>query len=159
MRQLSGGRAAARLAQMVMLRLHHAGRTDLMAGEFAAPEGRNPTELCPDTACSQHLTEWVDPAAPLHPRTAPVHLAIVQPDPDTHVWRNPESPPALNRLVLRATAPPQVGQIVWLVDGRPVAISAPDSPLYWTMVPGRHRFQVRLPLQDDASQPLAVVVE
>lgn len=159
MTQLSGGRAAARLAQAVMLRLHHAGRTDLLAGEFAAPEGRRATELCPDEACSQHLTEWVDPAAPPRPAATAVPLAIVQPDPDTHVWRNPESPPSLNRLVLRATAPPQVRQIVWLVDGRPVAVGAPDAPLYWTMVPGRHRFQIRLPLQEDASRPLAVVVD
>ena len=36
-----------------------------------------------------------------------------------------------------------VQQIVWLVDGRPVAVGAPDAPLYWTLVPGRHRFQVR----------------
>jgi penicillin-binding protein 1C len=159
MRQLSGGRAAAQLAQQVMLRLHGALRTDLVAGDFAAPAGRHPAELCPDAACTEHLTEFVDPGTPLHPHTAPVPLAIVQPDPDSHVWRNPEVPPALNRLVLRATAPPQVRQIVWLVDGKPVAVGAPDTPLYWTMVPGRHRFQVRLPLQDDASRPLAIVVE
>jgi penicillin-binding protein 1C len=159
MTQLSGGRAAARLAQAVMLRLHGAGRADLLAGEFAAPAGRQATELCPDAACSEHLTEWVDPAAPPSARTTHVQLAIVQPDPDSHVWRNPEAPPALNRLVLRATAPPRVRQIVWLVDGQPVAIGAPDAPLYWTMVPGRHRFQIRLPLQEDGSRPLAVVVE
>ena len=159
MMQLSGARAAAELAQAVMLRLHGANRTDLVAGEFAAPAGRRAEELCPDAACSEKLTEWVDPAAPARPVAAAAGLAIVQPDPDSHVWRNPESPPGLNRLVLRATAGPGVQQIVWLVDGRPVAVAAPDAPLYWTMVPGRHRFQVRLPLQDDASRPVAVVVE
>jgi penicillin-binding protein 1C len=159
MRQLSGGRAAAHLAQKVMLRLHGALRTDLVAGDFAAPAGRHRTELCPDPACTEHLTEWVDPGTPPHARPEPVLLAIVQPEPDSHVWRNPEVPPALDRLVLRASAPPQVRQIVWLVDGKPVAVGAPDVPLYWTMVPGRHRFQVRLPLQDDASRPLAIVVE
>ncbi|WP_216856195.1 transglycosylase domain-containing protein [Acidisphaera sp. S103] len=159
MRDLSGGRAAAALAQKVMLRLHGALRTDLVAGDFAAPAGRNRTELCPDPACTEHLTEWVDPGTPLRVRPAPVPLAIVQPEPDSHVWRNPEVPPALNRLVLRASAPPQVRQIVWLVDGKPVAVAAPETPLYWTMIPGRHHFQVRLPLQDDASRPLAIVVE
>jgi penicillin-binding protein 1C len=159
MTQLSGARAAAQLAQAVMLRLHGAGRSDLVAGEFPTPAGREAVELCPDAACSQHLTEWIDPAAPPRPAIPAARLAIVQPEPDSHVWRNPESPPALNRLVLRATASPEVQQIVWLVDGRPVAVSAPDVPLYWTMVPGRHRFQIRLPLQDDASRPLAVVVE
>ncbi len=159
MTQLSGARAAAQLAQAVMLRLHGVGRSDLLAGGLAVPEGRRQTELCPDTACAQRLTEWVDPAAEPHPKAVAANLAIVQPDPDSHVWRNPESPPALNRLVLRATAAPQVRQIVWLVDGQPVAVGAPGEPLYWTMVPGHHRFQVRLPLQEDASRPLAVVVE
>jgi penicillin-binding protein 1C len=159
MTRLSGARAAGQLAQAVMLRLHGLGRSDLVAGEFAAPAGRRAVELCPDPACSERLTEWVDPARPVQPAKPAARLAIVQPDPDSHVWRNPESPPALNRLVLRATAEPHVAQIVWLVDGAPVAVASPDVPLYWTLVPGRHRFQVRLPLQEDASRPLAVVVE
>ena len=98
MRQLSGGRAAALLAQKVMLRLHGALRTDLLAGDFAAPTGRHRVELCPDTACTEHLDEWVDPGTPLHPQTTPVPLAIVQPEPDSHVWRNPEVPPALDQI-------------------------------------------------------------
>ncbi len=159
MTRLSGARAAGHLAQAVMLRLHGLGRSDLVAGEFAAPEGRRRVELCPDPACSERLTEWVSATAPLQPARVAPHLAIVQPDPDSHVWRNPESPPALNRLVLRATAGPDVAQIVWLVDGEPVAVAPPDTPLYWPMAPGRHRFQIRLPLQDDASRPLSVVVE
>jgi penicillin-binding protein 1C len=52
-----------------------------------------------------------------------------------------------------------VPQIVWLLDGDPVAVAAPDAPFYWPMTPGRHRFQVRLPLRDVVSRPLAVVVE
>jgi penicillin-binding protein 1C len=159
MTRLSGARAAAGLAQSLMLWLHGAGRNDLMAGELPAPEGRRETELCPDAACSQRLTEWVDPAAPPGPEPASAGLAIVQPEPDSHVWRNPESPPGLNRLVLRANAAPPIRQIVWLVDGQPVAVGAPDAPLYWVMVPGKHRFQVRLPLQDGASRPVTVVVE
>jgi penicillin-binding protein 1C len=75
------------------------------------------------------------------------------------VWRNPEAPAALNRLVLRATADPPVPQIVWLVDGKPVATASPDAPLLWVMTPGHHKFQVRLPLEVGASRPIAVVVE
>ncbi len=148
-----------------MLRLHGAGRSDLLAGEFAAPPGREQAELCTGTgvragpACDQRLAEWVRPgASPPPPPPAP-RLSIVQPDPDTHVWRNPEAPAALNRLLLRATAEPPVPQIVWLVDGKPVATMAPDMPLLWTMTPGHHRFQVRLPLADGVSRPVAVVVE
>ncbi len=61
--------------------------------------------------------------------------------------------------MLRATAEPPVPQIVWLVDGQPVATVPPDSALLWTMTPGHHRFQVRLPLAAGVSRPVAVTVE
>ena len=61
--------------------------------------------------------------------------------------------------MLRAVAEPAVPQIVWLLDGSPIATAPPDQPLHWPLRPGRHRFQVRLPLQDVASSPLTVVVE
>ncbi len=161
MSQLSGARAAAGLAQAVLLRLHGLNRSDLVAGRFAAPAGLQRAEVCTSTGlagsgCDARLTEWGRGPAPTPP--AP-RLAIVTPEPDTHVWRNPDAPAALNRLVLRAAVDPPVPQIVWLVDGQPVALAAPDAPLYWPMTPGRHRFQVRLPLQPDASGPLFVVVE
>ena len=168
MTQVSGTRAAGRLAQAVLLRLHGANRTDLLAGDFAAPPGREQAELCTETgalaeqACPGRLTEWIRPgeaeaAAP--PSPVVPRLTIVTPEPDSHLWRNPEAPPALNRLVLRATTEPKVPQIVWLVDGRPVAVAAPDQPVYWTLTPGRHRFQIRLPLQADVSRAVSIVIE
>ncbi len=83
MTQLSGARAAAQLAQAVMLRLHGAGRADLVAGEFAAPPGREQAELCTGTGaraepgCGQRLAEWVRPGAPARaaPAAAAVHRA------------------------------------------------------------------------------------
>ena len=162
MTQLSGARAAAALAQSVLLRLHGQGRTDLLAGEFRAPSGWREAELCTATGeagpCAERLLEWVQPG----PAKAPVEAAglqIVQPDPDTHLWRNPNVPASLDRLVLRAAAGPEVAQIVWLVDGVPVATAPPGAPFNWRMQPGRHRFQIRLPLQDEASRPLTVTVE
>ena len=167
MTRLSGARSAGRLAQAVLLHLHGANRTDLLAGDFAAPPGREPAELCTETgalaeqSCTGRLTEWVRPgeAAALPAPPAAPRLSIVAPPPDTHVWHNPEAPPALNRLVLRASAEPKVAQIVWLVDGRPLAVAAPDEPVYWPLTPGRHRFQIRLPLQADVSRAVSVVVE
>ncbi len=168
MTQLSGARAAGRLAQAVLLHLHGANRTDLLAGDFPAPPGREPAELCTDTgaraaaACAGRLTEWVRPGEALGrypPPPVVPRLSIVSPAPDAHLWRNPEAPPSLDRLVLRASSEPKVAQIVWLVDGRPVAVAAPDTPVYWKLTPGRHRFQIRLPLQADMSRPVTVVVE
>ncbi len=165
MSRLSGARAAAGLAQEIMLRLHGSLRTDLLAGEFALPPGRVQAELCTTTGalagpdCNERIAEWVRPGAAGLPTPPIPHLAIVRPDDNTHVWRNPNLPAALNRLVFRASVQPSTPQIVWLVNGQPVSVTAPDAPLVWTMVPGRYRFQVRLPLQDAVSPAVNVVVE
>ncbi len=161
---LTGGRTAARLVQAVLLGLHGAGRTDLRAGSFAAPAGQLSVALCTGTGrpvanepCAGQLTEWV--AAGTAPARAPPRLRITHPEPDQHVWRNPEAPAALNRLVLRAAAEPPVAQLVWLVDGQPVAVLASDQPYHWPLSPGRHRFEVRLPLEAASSASVRVVVE
>ena len=158
---LSGARAAARLAQTVLLGLHGATLTDLTAGTFAAPAGQTPSELCTATGrpgnCAQRLMEFAGPGAP-EGRGRPA-LAIVEPQPNAHVWRNPDAPPALQRLVLRASVSPDVPQVVWLVDGEAVATAAPDQPFRWPMTPGTHRFQIRLPLEAVSSRQLKVVVE
>ncbi len=164
MAAVSGARAAASLAQGILLHLHGLGRADLVAGELPAPPGRRQEELCTQTGdpagpgCDQRLAEWVEPGSISGPPAAP-RLAIIAPEPDTHVWRNPEAPPTLNRLLLRATADSSVAQIVWLVDGQPVATVPPSVPVAWAMTPGRHKIQIRLPLQPGASRSIDVMVE
>jgi penicillin-binding protein 1C len=54
---------------------------------------------------------------------------------------------------------PRVPQVVWYVDDEPFAISDPDTVVLWPITPGAHRFQLRLPLQDGASNTARVVVE
>ena len=163
MEGLSGARAAARLTQSILLGLHNATRTDLIAGAFPAPSGLAPSELCTATGrpgpCSQHLTEWTPPtpASPV-PSQEP-HLSIIDPQPNAHIWRNPDAPPALQRLVLRASVTPPVPQIAWLVDGEVVALTPPDRPFHWPMQPGQHRFQLRLPLQSTVSRQLKIIIE
>lgn len=163
MEGLSGARAAARLTQSILLGLHNATRADLLAGAFPAPAGLEPSELCTDTGrpghCSQQLTEWVAPATPPHPPEPELHMSIIEPQPNAHIWRNPDAPPALQRLVLRASVSPPVPQIAWLVDGEVVALAPPDQPFRWPMQAGQHRFQLRLPLQNVVSRQLRIVVE
>jgi penicillin-binding protein 1C len=88
-----------------------------------------------------------------------VRLAIAAPADNSHFWRNPETPPALDRLPLKAVVEPHVPQVVWYVDDEPFAISDPDTPVLWPIRPGAHRFQLRLPLQDAGSATARVVVE
>jgi penicillin-binding protein 1C len=89
----------------------------------------------------------------------PVRLAIATPENDTHLWRNPETPPSLARLALKAAVEPHVPQVVWYVDGEPFALSDPDQPVLWPLTPGTHRFELHLPLQPAASAAVRVVVE
>jgi penicillin-binding protein 1C len=88
-----------------------------------------------------------------------VRLSISSPENNSRIWRNPEMPPALDRLALKAVVEPRVDQVVWYVDGEPFAVADPDQPVFWPVKPGAHRFQVRLPLQGDGSRPVRIVVE
>lgn len=168
---LSGARAAASLARAVLLHLHGTRPGDLLEGGFAPPDGWIPVPLCAGApnACSRTLVEWLPPSAV--PSSAPdasaapgsvshpVHLAIIAPEPDSHLWRNPEIPADRNWLVLKAEITPHVPQIVWYVDGAPFALTDPDQPVSWPMLPGAHRFEVRLPLHDTASRPVRIVID
>lgn len=88
-----------------------------------------------------------------------VRLTIAAPANNSHFWRNPETPPALDRLLLKAVVDPYVPQVVWYVDDEPFAITDPDAPVLWPIRPGAHHFQLRLPLQDGASATARIVVE
>jgi penicillin-binding protein 1C len=89
----------------------------------------------------------------------PVRLSIVSPKPNDHLWRNPEVPASLNRLVLGAVVQPHVTQIVWYVDGEPFAVADHDRLVYWPIAVGAHRFQIRLPFERTGSKPVRIVVE
>jgi penicillin-binding protein 1C len=171
MRDVSGARVAAGLAKALLLRLHGAGPGDLSDTGFVPPADHVPVELCVFTGthtpsgCAQTLVEWL-PAKTLAatmPTPAdsiePVHLSIASPEQNAHLWRNPEAPPALNRLALRASVQPHVGQIVWYVDGEPFAVADPDQTVYWPMLPGTHRFQIRRPFGETASKSVRIAVE
>jgi penicillin-binding protein 1C len=164
MTRLGGAQSAADLAQAVLLRLHRVTRADLTAGGFAAPANQGPVELCTTDAvgaCASRLTE----SLPLVPATAAAAaaqdgplLSVISPAPERQFWLNPEVPPEMNRLALRARVAPGVTQIVWQVDGEDYAVADPAAPLYWPLVRGMHRFRVRLPLQRGVSAAVRILV-
>jgi len=98
-------------------------------------------------------------ATPLAMSQGKVRLAIASPENESHLWRNPETPPTLARLSLKAVVDPHVPQIVWYADGEPFAIEDPDRPVQWPIKPGTHTFRIRLPLQEAASPVVRIVVE
>jgi penicillin-binding protein 1C len=176
MTQVTGARAAAAMAKAILLRLHGVRPGDLNDTGFPPPPNHVPVELCAltgkpgPTSCSQTLVEWLPAPRPSaateanldEARTAaaePARLSIVSPKPNDHLWRNPEVPASLERLVLKAIVEPPVTQIVWYVDGEPFAVAAPDKLVYWPIAVGAHRFQIRLPFEQTASKPVRIVVE
>lgn len=182
MRQVAGAGSAAKLAQDVLMALHGARPGDLLDTGFPTPRAYKPVELCvpaggpaPDF-CRQRVVEWVkadaapsaaipavartpQPDGPAIGTAEPQHLSITMPEQNARIWRNPEMPPALDRLALKAAAAPGVTQVVWYVDGLPFRTARPDEIVYWPLTPGAHRFQLRLPLQDGESRPVRIVVE
>jgi penicillin-binding protein 1C len=171
MREVSGARVAAGLTKALLLRLQGARPGDLSDTGFAPPAGHVPVELCVFTdrrspsGCGQTLVEWLPaktmpaPVPTSADATEPAHLSIASPEQNAHLWRNPEAPPALNRLALRASVQPHVGQIMWYVDGEPFAVADPDQIVYWPMLPGNHRFQIRRPFDAAASKSVRIAVE
>lgn len=186
MRGLTGGRAPAALARAILSHLHRSRPGDLREGEFPPPDGYLPVEIClhsarPPNRCAQTLREWVPPkslatnestgrrisAGPAESeptvsttsQEAPIEIAIIAPEQNARLWRNPEAPAAVNRLALKATAKGPVSQIVWYVDDQPFGVADADQPLYWPLQKGAHRFQARLPYREERSRPVRVVVE
>lgn len=93
------------------------------------------------------------------PSAGDVRLSIASPENDSRVWRNPDAPPAVARIALKALVEPRMDQVVWYVDGAPFAVSDPDKPLFWPLQKGAHEFQLRLPLRPGASKIVRIIVE
>ncbi len=175
MRGLAGANSAARLAHAVLTRLHGAQPGEIAPETFAPPPGRVAIDLCradAGPACPLALREWVKPeeiaAAPA--ASAASHggdalsidagaLMIATPEHNTHVWRNPEQPASLNRLALKLANGAHDAQIVWIVDGAPVALAQADETVFWPMTPGAHHIQARLALAPIASRPVRVTID
>src|SRR6516165_1697784 len=153
MTQVTGARAAAALAKAILLRLHGTRPGDLSDTGFPPPDHHVPVELCAFTGrpspsgCSQTLVEWLPAPRSLGATQAnvdetantsaePARLTVVSPRPNDHLWRNPEVPARLDRLVLKAIVQPHVTQIVWYVDGEPFAVADPDKLVYWPIAVG-----------------------
>jgi penicillin-binding protein 1C len=187
MTRLTGARSAARLARAILMRLEGSAPGDLAEASFPAPQGHVPAELCAFDGrrsagrCGQTLTEWVpvDDLPPVERVAAVPHawakanarvggqqsppgevtLRIVAPDHNSRIWRNPETPPGLERLALKAVVDPPVPQVVWYVDGEPFSVADPDEAVFWPISPGQHRFELRLPHRSEGAGPVRVVVE
>ncbi|MDM8517641.1 transglycosylase domain-containing protein, partial [Desulfobacterales bacterium HSG16] len=91
--------------------------------------------------------------------TKPVAIVIQSPANGARILNNPEAPPSMNSIALRAVTDPQVSQVLWYVDGKPFKLAAMPSPVRWPLKKGLHRFQARLPFRDEMSDTVKITVE
>jgi len=75
-------------------------------------------------------------AAPGVPET--VAIELLSPEPGIRLLFDPEAPRERNTLALRAAVEPRLAQLVWYVDGRPVATVEPPYTARWPLAPGEH---------------------
>lgn len=84
-------------------------------------------------------------------------IRVVSPRPGTQIVIDPDAPPEASTLRLQATVDPPVEQVVWFVDGQPVAVAEPPYVTRWPLRPGAHWIEARLPFSDVRSAPVRVL--
>ncbi len=96
---------------------------------------------------------------PLRQGERPVTLTLMSPASDLRLIHNPEVPAAFNSIALRVAVEPDVSQVVWYVDGEPHQVSGPPYSGRWTLRPGVHTIEARLPFRPERSRRVTVTVE
>lgn len=116
-------------------------------------------------ASSQAGTPAPGVPAPVPGRTAPslpgaaVKVSITSPRQGAQVMANPEAPPSANTLALAAVVEPPVEQIVWYLDGEPFALAAYPYTARLPLTRGEHVIQARVPLTEERSTPVRILME
>jgi len=185
MKSLGGYVAAAALARRILSLRHEDQLDGLSDRPFPPPRGYLPIRLCattgllPGAACDRVVAEWLAPGQepqevcdhrtpatvaagrqppPLLRGTRAARLRVSAPEPGAVLLADPEVPPGSSTIALQAEADPAPAELTWYVDGRPWRIAGYPYTVRWPIEPGAHRFQVRIPGQEDASAPVHVSV-
>ena len=151
---------------------HHPVRIDLRNGLRAGPrcaaryvDTRPMLDLPPEYqqwARSAHLEVAPGAESGLCPSEAPPEggprVSIVTPRARLRLLRDPETPAALSTLRLAARVEPAGEEIVWLVDGAPLARVGFPHEARWQIESGTHVFRA-VGARGGASAPVTVVVE
>lgn len=95
--------------------------------------------------------------APVQGPVAPPRIDILSPLDGTEVLRDPEAPGAVTTLALRAAAPPGT-QVLWTIDGAPVAVSESPHTVRWPVEAGAHTIMASVALTDVEAAPVRIVV-
>jgi len=104
---------------------------------------RDPSPLCAEALASE----------------APAQLRIREPRAGARYLWDPETPPEASGIRLSARATPADQEVVWIVDGSPVARVRWPHELHWALAPGRHTVAAALAGRPVSAGPVTVFVE
>jgi len=86
-------------------------------------------------------------------------VAITEPRPNSRYLWDPDTPEDFSAIRLAARVEPADEEIVWLVDGEPVAKVGYPHSIRWPLRPGRHTLEARMARSAEGSKPITVVVK
>ncbi len=141
-------------------------RTGLLAGPgcprelvVTRPMLRLPEAYAP-WARRQHLAIAPTTPSPLcAPDEGPRAVAIREPVTRSRYLFDPDTPRELSTVRFAAAVSPPTEDVVWLVDGTPVAKTGYPHELRWPMEKGRHVVRAAMARSGEVSEPVMVVVE
>jgi penicillin-binding protein 1C len=162
MDELGGATSAALIGQDVLLALYKGDTDGQDDGNFAPPPGTAPMQVCAATgrlasaACPQKLVAYLPAGfAPPPAPPPPPRLRIVSPLNHSEFLLNPDTPPGLAVLPLRAAGAGSA-PVEWMIDGQAYQMANGTDTVEWPVTPGRHVFQAVN--AQTHSRPVVVVV-
>jgi penicillin-binding protein 1C len=110
-------------------------------------------------AASAGLPRPPDPGGPslVFASLAATRVRVVSPSDGLRLLLDPETPPGLATLALRAVVEPMAAEVVWYVDGRPFEVAAYPYEARWPLARGEHAIQART--RDAASAAVRIRVD
>jgi penicillin-binding protein 1C len=99
--------------------------------------------------------------SPLCPTTDPSirTVRIREPAPASRYLFDPDTPRALSTVKLSASVQPATEEVVWLVDGTPIARVGYPHEVRWPIAPGAHVIRAVLAGGREASAPVRITVD
>ncbi|MBN1879050.1 transglycosylase domain-containing protein [bacterium] len=160
MHNVSGYRASAELARVIMDRLHENRRSLLNDRESAA--WFTPHDAA-KSVVEVTLQESIDTGIRLtnsirEPNPSEPTARIISPESGAIYIIDPDVPHSNSTLLLSADIEPAVPAVTWDVDGVAYATVEPPYSTEWQLIPGHHRVRLRIPSVGSISETVSIEV-
>ncbi len=86
------------------------------------------------------------------------HIEITEPRNRSRYLLDPDAPPGLSSVRLSADVTPATEEIVWIVDGVPVARVGHPYEYRWSLSPGVHTITAAMVRRGESSEPITLIV-